>query len=55
MRYNFKITGTDREQSLARYRWEAPAQFKLDFMQSVLERGGWVDDLEQIPTIVLGE
>lgn len=36
-------------------RWEAPAQFRPDFLQSVLERGGWADDLEQIPMIVLGE
>lgn len=34
-------------------RWEYPATFAGEFESSVLKRGGWVDDLSTIPTVVL--
>lgn len=34
--------------------WEAPAVFDKSYEDKIVERGGWVDHPENVPTIVLG-
>lgn len=33
--------------------WTRPADFREDFLPSVLDRGGWYDNMEAIPTVIL--
>jgi hypothetical protein len=42
-----------QEDKEAGYTWTVPAIFSAEYSDAIVKSGGWVDDLADIPTIIL--